>query len=98
MQAFIAQLQLLLAALSAFLPMLPEKKRADATHIFDALGVALTVSATASANFEDLAIKLKALRAEIEAMGDQPANIEAIESAFARLREASASFRAAISV
>ena len=97
MQAFIAQLQLLLAALGAFLPMLPEKNRADATHIFDVLGVALTVSATASANFDDLAIKLKALRAEIEAMGEKPASAEVMESAFARVRAASTAFRAAVS-
>jgi hypothetical protein len=100
MQAFIIQVQLVLAALSAFLPLMPDSRRGEAGEILNSLGRALTLGSVVAANYDALAIKLKILRAEIEAMADAgtPATVETIEGAFARVQAASAAFRRAINL
>jgi hypothetical protein len=98
MSNFLAQVQLVLAALGAFLPLIPDKSRAAAANILNGLADALTLATHASADFDDLAAKLKALRGEVEAMAASGAEAseDEIEAAFARVSAASAAFRAAL--
>jgi hypothetical protein len=72
MSNFLLQLQLLLAALSALLPLLPASLRARAGEILDVAGKALSLGGALSAGAEELAKKLAAIRAEIEAMAGAP--------------------------
>jgi hypothetical protein len=95
MQAFLAQAQLLLTALGAVLPLVPDARQAEVGAILRALAAALTLAAHVETDIAALAAKLKALRAEIEAVGDGPMPAEAIEAAFARVRAASAALHAA---
>jgi hypothetical protein len=98
MQAIILQVQLALTALGALLPLLPDGGRAEAARILEALAKAVSAAGAVAANYDDLAFKLKALRAEIEAMaeGGAPVGPEGVETAFARVKAASEAFRAAI--
>jgi hypothetical protein len=92
------QLQLLLAALSAFLPLLPQEHRVRAAEILDVAAKALAVGGAVAANVDDLAVKLAAIRAEVEAMAarGETVSIEQLDAAMARVRAASAAFRAAL--
>lgn len=94
----ILQLQLLLAALSAFLPLVPEAQRNRAAEILDLAAKALATGESIAANVDDLAVKLAAVRAEVEAMaatGREVSEAE-LDAAVARVRAASAGFRAAL--
>lgn len=92
------QLQLLLAALSAFLPLVPEEHRVRAAEILDVAAKALAAGGSLAGNVDDLAVKLAAIRAEVEAMVASGAGVSAeqLDAAMARVRAASAAFRAAL--
>lgn len=89
------QLQLLLAALSAFLPLVPAEHRARAGEILDIAAKALSAGAVVAPNLDDLARKLAAIRAEVEAMAaaGQTISADQLDAAMARVRDASAAFR-----
>lgn len=92
------QLQLLLAALSAFLPLLPAEHRFRAAEILDVAAKALSVGGSVATNLDDLAAKLTAIRAEVEAMAvaGHAVSADELDSAMARVRAASAAFRTAL--
>ena len=94
----ILQLQMLLAALSAFLPLVPDESRARAAEIIDTVAKALAAGTSVGANLNDLAAKLAAIRAEVEAMASAGRAVsgEELEASMARVRTASAAFRAAL--
>lgn len=92
------QVQLLLAALSALLPLVPESRRARAAEILDLAVRALAFGNAVGANLDDLARKLAAVRADVEAMASAGREVSASEfdAAVDRVRAASAAFRAAL--
>jgi hypothetical protein len=94
------QLQLLLAALSAFLPLVPEEYRVRAAEILDVAVKALAAGGSIASNVDDLAVKLAAVRAEVEAMvaSGRAVSVEQLDAAMARVRAASAAFRAALEI
>jgi len=98
MSNFLIQLQLLLAALSALLPLLPDTLRARAGEILDVAGKALSLGGALSAGAEDLAQKLGAVRAEIEAMAAARHTVTAdeLDAAMMRVGAASSAFREAL--
>jgi hypothetical protein len=97
MSNLLLQLQLLLAALSAFLPLVPEERRMRAGEILDVAAKVLSASGAVATNIDDLAVKLAAIRAEVEAMAatGQSVSAEQLDAAMIRVRSASAAFRAA---
>jgi hypothetical protein len=92
------QLQLLLAALSAFLPLVPEQHRARISDVLDIAASALAAGGSVASNLDDLAAKLAAVRAEVEAMAaaGRSVSAEELEAAMTRVRAASAAFRTAL--
>jgi len=92
------QLQMLLAAFSAFLPLIPIEQRARAAEILDIAAKALAAGGSIASNLDDLAAKLAAIRAEVEAMATAGRQVTAAEldAAMMRVRAASAAFRAAL--
>jgi len=94
------QLQMLLAALSAFLPLVPPQQRARAAAFLDMSARALAAGDALAANADDLAAKLAAVRADVEAMASSGHAVTEAEfdSAIARVRAASADFRAALEI
>ena len=92
------QLQLLLAALSAFLPLVPPEHRARAGEILDVAAQVLSAGAVVAPNLDDLAQKLAAIRAEVEAMAaaGQAVSPDQLDAAMTRVRAASAAFRDAV--
>ncbi len=94
----ILQLQMLLPALSAFLPLVPEEHRVRAAEILDVAAKALAAGGSVAVNLDDLAVKLAAIRAEVEAMAaaGRAVTAEELEAAMTRVRAASAAFRAAL--
>lgn len=92
------QLQLLLAALSAFLPLVPEEHRVRAAEILDVAAKVLGAGGSIATNVDDLAVKLAAVRAEVEAMVASGAKVSAdqLDDAMVRVRAASAAFRTAL--
>jgi len=92
------QLQLLLAALSAFLPLVPEEHRVRAAEILDVAAQALAAGGSIATNVDDLAVKLAAIRAEVETMaaGGRTVSEEQLDAAMVRVRAASTAFRAAL--
>ena len=92
------QLQLLLAALSAFLPLVPEDYRARAGEILDIVAKVLSAGGSIASNADDLAAKLVAVRAEVEAMATAKSAVSAeqLDAAMNRVRAASTGFRAAL--
>jgi hypothetical protein len=94
----ILQVQLLLAALSAFLPLVPETQRTRAAAILDLAAQALAAGGAVATNVDDLANKLADVRAEVEAMaatGRAVTDAE-MDAALARVRSASSAFREAL--
>ena len=94
----VLQVQMLLAALSAFLPLVPETQRTRAAAILELAAQALAAGGAVAANVDDLAKKLAAVRADVEAMaaaGHVLTNAE-MDTALARVRSASSAFRAAL--
>ncbi len=98
MQALMLQLQMLLAALSAFLPLVPTGIRARAVDILTFAASVLAAGGSVAVNLDDLAAKLAAVRAEIEAMAAAGREVSAdeLDAAMGRVRDASAAFRAAL--
>lgn len=94
----ILQLQMLLAALSAFLPLVPADQRARAGGFLEIAAKALSAGAAVGANLDDLAVKLAAVRAEVEAMATagETVSAEQLDAAMERVRSASAAFRQAL--
>lgn len=95
---WIMQLQLLLTALSAFLPLAPGAYRERIAEVLDIAAKALAAGGAVAANIDDLAIKLAAIRAEVEAMAasGRAVTTEELDVAMMRVRTASASFREAL--
>jgi hypothetical protein len=92
------QLQLLLAALSAFLPLVPEEHRSRAGEILDVVAKVLSAGGLIASNADDLAVKLAAIRAEVEAMAaaERTVSVEQLDAAMDRVRAASVAFRTAL--
>lgn len=95
---WIMQLQLLLAALSTFLPLAPSESRERIADVLDAAAKALAAGGAIASNIDDLAVKLSAVRAEVEAMvaAGRQVTADELDVAMARVRAASANFRAAL--
>lgn len=95
---WIMQLQLLLAALSTFLPLAPEKHKDKIAEVLEAAAKALAAGGAIAVNVDDLAVKLAAIRAEVEAMvgAGRAVTADELDIAMARVRTASATFRAAL--
>jgi hypothetical protein len=94
----ILQVQLLLAALSAFLPLVPEEQRTRVAAILDLAAQALAAGGAIATNVDDLAKKLADVRVEVEAMaasGRAVADAE-MDAALTRVRTASTAFREAL--
>ena len=98
MQTVLLQLQMLLAALSAFLPLIPSEARERAASFLDLAANALAAGGSVAAHLDDLAAKLAAVRAEIETMVAAGREVapEELDAAMIRVRAASAAFRAAL--
>ncbi|GAM98904.1 hypothetical protein U91I_02540 [alpha proteobacterium U9-1i] len=98
MLALMLQLQMLLAALSAFLPLVPSESRARAAEILDLAAKALAAGGSVAANLDDLAVKLAGIRAEVEAMAAHGRAVtpEELDASMVRVRAASAAFRSAL--
>lgn len=98
MSNLLLQLQLLLAALSAFLPFVPENARARAGEILDVAAKVLSAGAVIAPNLDDLAQKLAAIRTEIEAMAaaGEVVSDDQLDAAMARVGAASTAFRDAL--
>lgn len=92
------QLQLLLAALSAFLPLVPAEHRTRAAELLDFAARALAAGGSVATNLDDLAVKLADIRREVEAIAaaGRAVTAEEMDAALARVRAASAAFRAAL--
>ena len=92
------QVQMLLAALSAFLPLVPEAQRSRAADILDLAAKALAAGGAVASNVDDLAKKLADVRADVEAMAASGRAVTDAEMdvALGRVRGASAAFRAAL--
>lgn len=98
MTKLLLQVQLLLAALSALLPFVPDRTRSRAAEILDLAARALAFGNAVSVNLDDLALKLAGVRADVEAMvaaGREP-SAEELDAAMDRVRAASSDFRAAL--
>jgi DNA-binding NarL/FixJ family response regulator len=87
---------MLLAALSAFLPLVPEESRERAAEVLSVVGKALSVGSAVATNLDDLAAKLAAIRAEVEAMAGRQVTPEELDAAMNRVRAASSAFREAL--
>lgn len=92
------QVQLLMGALSALLPLAPEAMREKLAAVLDLAAQALRLTQAAARERDDLAEKLRRIRADIEAIVASGAAITPtrFDEAFARVQAASASFRAAL--
>lgn len=97
MQKLIFQLQLLLTALGALLPFVPEASRARVAVLFDLAGKALLIGDHAAEHVQDLAEKLARIRVDVEAMASEgrPLTADQIDEAWARVDAASRAFREA---
>ena len=87
---WIMQLQLLLTAVSALLPLAPERYRARIAEILAIAGQALAAGGAVAVNIDDLAAKLAAIRVEVEAMAQAKHEVTETELdlAMARVRAA----------
>ncbi|MGE3304303.1 MAG: hypothetical protein AB7M12_14455 [Hyphomonadaceae bacterium] len=99
MRSFLIQLHLLLSALGVLLPLAPPNRRAELGSILETIGAALALGEAAADGADALALQLKTVRLEIEAMAEagRDAGEADLEAAFARVRAASAAFRAILS-
>lgn len=100
MPALILQIQLLLATLSALIPLVPARMRSAAGDLLRLASDALALGASATHELEDLAAKLAALRAEMEAIAASGREISSddLDAAMQRVRIASAAFRDALAI
>jgi hypothetical protein len=92
------QVQLLLGALSALLPLAPQSARDQLAGVLDLASQALRLTQAGARELDDLAVKLRGVRTEIEHMAEAGAIVTAdrFDQAFERVRVASAAFRAAL--
>ncbi|MEQ1707318.1 MAG: hypothetical protein ABL864_03190 [Terricaulis sp.] len=92
------QLQMLLTALSALLPLIPVDQRGRAAEFLDVAARALAVGGTIAGNLDDLARKLAAIRGDVEAMAAAGRAVTPgeLDAAIIHVRTASAAFRAAL--
>jgi len=95
MRSLILQLQLLLAALGALLPLVPQASRARFAEVFDLAAQALRLGERTLAEADDLAGKLARIRADVEAMAaaGRPLTPDRLDEAWARVAAASRAFR-----
>lgn len=95
MHALILQLQLLLAALGALLPLVPEASRVRIAALFELAAKALLLGDRAAGQAHDLAQKLARIRADVEAMAAEgrPLTPDRIDEAWTRVEAASRAFR-----
>lgn len=98
MTQLILQAQLLLAALSVILPLAPAEHRARIADILELAAKAIAAGAAVSANLQEASAKLAAVRRELEALAasGRPLGADDIDRVIARVRAASADFRAAL--
>jgi hypothetical protein len=98
MSMLIIQVQMLLAAISALLPLAPVQSRARAAELLDLAARALAAGGKIAADLDDLALKLSEARAEVEAIAahGRALSPEDFDAALGRVRAASARFRAAL--
>jgi hypothetical protein len=98
MQKLLLQAQMLLTVLTAALPLAPAARRSALADVLETIGAALRFADLTADAAHDLADKIGALRAEVEAMAMAGDAIGAddLEAAFVRVAEASAAFRAAL--
>jgi len=98
MSNLMLQVQLLLAALSALLPLVPDEHRGRAAEILDIAARALAAGGVVRVNLDDLAAKLAEVRREVEAMAAAGRSVSAdeLDAAMVRVRSASATFRTAL--
>jgi hypothetical protein len=98
MSSVILQLQLLLGALSALLPLVPAATRISLGAILDVASKALSIGESAAGDLTALAQKLAAVRAEVEAMAaaGRDATPDELDAAIARIHAASDAFHAAL--
>ncbi len=77
---------------------MPDEYRVRAAAILDLAAKALAAGGSVAANVDDLAVKLAAVRAEVEVMvaNGQSVSGEQLDAAMLRARSASAAFRAAL--
>jgi hypothetical protein len=90
------QIDLLLTALSALLPLIPDKHRDKAASILETAGGVADAAVSIGAHWGDLAQRFASLRSEIAAMGARAVTPDEMDQALQRVREASAAFRAAL--
>lgn len=98
MHKLILQVQLLLAALSAVLPLVPLEHRGRVAEILETAAKALAFTGVLGAGAEDIAEKLAAVRADVETMAAAGRSVtdEELSAALTRVRAASADLRAAL--
>jgi hypothetical protein len=92
------QVQMLLAALSALLPLTPEGARAKLAGVLDLAAQALRIGQASTRELDDLAVKLLLVRNDIEAMAAEGRLVSParLDEAFDRVSAASSAFRAAL--
>lgn len=97
MQNMLLQIQLLLTALAALLPLAPVAARARLASMLDVAGQALRIGEAAGRHADDLAAKLAAIRRDVERMVESGERItpDRLDEAWARVAAASAAFREA---
>jgi hypothetical protein len=91
----VLQIDLLLSAFAALLPLVPDKHRARAAEIIQAASDVTRAATAISGGIDALAQKLSALRDDVAAMGERAVTASELDQAVQRVREASAAFRAA---
>jgi hypothetical protein len=98
MQSLFLQVQMLLAGLGAVLPLVPQKSRARVGEVLELVGAALRLGEAVSSELDDLAVKLRAVRLDIERLVEsgRPLTGDDFDTAFQRVRGASDAFRAAL--
>ncbi|MDZ4693453.1 hypothetical protein [Terricaulis sp.] len=98
MNKLMLQVQLLLAALSALLPLVPLEHRGRVAEILETAAKALAFTGVLGAGAEDIAEKLAAVRANVEAMAaaGRAVTDDELAAAMTRVRSASADLRAAL--
>lgn len=97
-QPIFVQVQLLLGAVAALLPLAPEAVRGRIASVLDLAAAALRAVQAGAQELEDLTVKLRAVRADIERMVEDGRSVSParLDEAFAKVAAASTAFRAAV--
>lgn len=98
MLTLLLQLQMLLSAVVAVLQASPLDQKPRVHAVLAAVGEALRFGAAAGEGAQALAVRIGALRRELEALGarETPLRAEEVDAVLARVRSASEAFRAAV--